>query len=106
RDAIDDRHRTRQRDLELTCRHVACEAACVEKDRAPALDGPDDARDLGRLGVAPAARPLMRETLGIDAGQTIEESPDVVPAPQFAVGHDRETGLLLLEDRETNRIVL
>jgi hypothetical protein len=48
----------------------------------------------------------MRKALGIDTGQAIEKSPYVMAPAQFSVGHDRETGVFLLEDRETHGVVL
>ena len=100
------RHRTRQRDFELTAGQGPREAARLEKHRARPLDGSHDARDLRRLGIPATARAPVRELLGVDTGQAVEKSPDVMPPPQLSIGHDRETGLFLLDDREADRVVL
>ena len=47
-----------------------------------------------------------REIFCVDACETVEKSPDVMPAANFPVGHDREAGLLLVENGKPNGIIL
>ena len=70
------------------------------------MDIADDPRHIHGFGVAPAARPLFRCALLVDAGQAVEESADIVPAPQFAVGDDVEAGFLLVANGLAHGFVL
>ncbi len=103
---VDDGHGSGQGDL-----HRAPGVGLGEGQRG-AHDGAgprhlaDDPGHVLLRDVLAAAGSLLPESLRVDPGQAIEESPDVVPATLLAVADDVQAGLLLVQQRQANGVVL
>jgi hypothetical protein len=104
RQACPDRHRPRDRELELLLRVGAHEPHLVRVDRSRAPERPGDRRHLGPVAVG--ADPDRYAPREVHARDTLEEAVDEVLARLLAVRDDVDARRLLLLERREHRVPL